>query len=165
MKRKISAGIAIVFLLGLAALAYSTSGKDAKPEPEQVKMANPIMDVDSLEELETYLDFALPQLNKEVSGYSFIVVDDYPSLGQINYADGSEFRMAHGSEDVSGIYGGSLESSEMISGVEVCFYHYADGEFDIDYATWEDGGFSFSYIYTGDGTEEIGELILNYQGM
>ena len=49
MKRKISAGIAIVFLLGLAALAYSTSGKDAKDEPEQVKMANPIMDVDNLE--------------------------------------------------------------------------------------------------------------------
>ncbi len=164
MKKKISAGIAVAFMLGLTALTYSVSGEAVKPNPEQLTMANPIVNTESLEELETYLDFTLPQLDKEVREYSFIVDEDsYPRLGQIDYTDGSEFRMAYGSEDVSGIYGGNLESSETISDVDVCFYHYADGEYDIHYATWEEGGFSFSYSYVGDGAQEIGELILLFQ--
>ncbi len=34
---------------------------------------------------------------------------------------------------------------------------------NIHYATWEEGGFSFSYSYVSDGVQEIGELILLFQ--
>ncbi len=163
--KKIGALILLLFLLGLSLLAYTEKGKSVKPDPEKLQTPNPIIEVESLEEMEDYLDFALPELEKEVAGYSVIVVDDYPFLGQIDYADGSEFRMAYGSEDVSGIYGGSPGKEETISGLEVTFYHYEDQELNVDYAIWEEDGFSFSYSYVENGSQEIEELIQLYQAM
>ena len=48
------------------------------------------------------------------------------------------------------------ESGELVSGgVAVHYYRYED----IRYALWEQEGFAFSYVYTGDGSAEVQELI------
>lgn len=67
---------------------------------------NPIITVTSVAEMETYLDFHVPVLDKEVKSYSVIVADNYPTTGQVSYEDGSKFRIQYGSGDISGIYGG-----------------------------------------------------------
>ena len=45
-------------------------------------------------------------------------------MGQVDYADGSQFRIQYGSGDISGIYGGTLEESREIAGVSVAYYQY-----------------------------------------
>ena len=48
------------------------------------------------------------------------------------------------------------EIGELVSGgVAVHYYRYGD----IRYAVWEQEGFAFSYVYTGDGSAEVQELI------
>ena len=48
------------------------------------------------------------------------------------------------------------EIGELVSaGVVVHYYRYED----IRYALWEQEGFAFSYVYTGDGSAEVQELI------
>ena len=48
------------------------------------------------------------------------------------------------------------EIGELVSaGVSVHYYRYED----IRYAVWEQEGFAFSYVYTGDGSAEVQELI------
>ena len=48
------------------------------------------------------------------------------------------------------------EIGELVSaGVAVHYYRYGD----IRYALWEQEGFAFSYVYTGDGSAEVQELI------
>ena len=48
------------------------------------------------------------------------------------------------------------EIGELVSGgVAVHYYRYED----IRYALWEQEGFAFSYVYTGDGSAEVQELI------
>ena len=48
------------------------------------------------------------------------------------------------------------EIGELVSGgVAVHYYRYED----IRYAVWEQEGFAFSYVYTGDGSAEVQELI------
>ena len=48
------------------------------------------------------------------------------------------------------------EIGELVSaGVAVHYYRYED----IRYALWEREGFAFSYVYTGDGSAEVQELI------
>lgn len=96
---------------------------------------------------------------REVESYSVFVIDGYPTMGQVDYADGSEFRVQYGSGDISGIHGGSLVETSEIEGVEVGFYEYADTA----YAIWEQDGFSFSYVYTGDGAAEVETLIQQFR--
>ena len=105
------------------------------------------------------LDFPVPVLDKEAASYSVFVTDGYPTMGQVDYADGSAFRVQYGSGDISGIYGGSLVETRDLEGVAVHFYAYAD----TSYAIWEQDGFSFSYEYTGDGAAEVQTLIQRFR--
>lgn len=126
----------------------------AAPNPNMVQVVNPIITVESVEEMESYLDFSVPVLNKEAEAYSVLVVDSYPAMGQIRYADGSSFRMQYGTGDISGIFGGSLEETKDVDGVKVEFYRYADTA----YAMWEKNGFAFCYTYT-DGDDDVESII------
>ena len=58
-----------------------------------------------------------------------------------------------------GIYGGILEKNKKINGVKVEYYKYAD----ITYAIWEQGGFTFSYIYTNDSGAEVETIIHQFK--
>ncbi len=146
----------VVLALGISTYQNSTGNK---PHPEMVQVANPLVEVSSVEEMESYLDFSVPVLEKEVQGYIVIVSDGYPTVGQIDYADGSEYRIQYGSGDISGIYGGQLVNSEEVDDVKVCYYTYSGVDAEATYAIWEQDGYTCSYIYTGDGISEIRTLI------
>lgn len=68
-----------------------------------------------------------------MEAYSVFISDGYPTMGQVDYADGSQFRIQYGSGDISGIYGGTLEESREIAGVSVAYYQYDS----MSYAIWE----------------------------
>ena len=126
------------------------------PSPNPVEISNPIMSVDSVASMEDYLDFKIPMLDKEVQSYDVFIVNTYPTMGQITYTDGSQFRMQYGAEeDISGIYNATLIASKDVDGISVNYYEYAN----ITYAIWEQNGFSFSYVYTNGSSSEIETLI------
>lgn len=129
----------------------------AVPHPAAVQVVNPIITVGSVEEMERYLDFQIPVLDKEAEAYTVLVMDGYPTMGQIHYTDGSCFRIQYGSGDISGIYGGSFVETKNIDGVKAEFYRYADTA----YAIWERNGFACCYIYPdgGDAENAIRQMI------
>ncbi len=145
-----------VLALGMFTLNSRTN---KRPNPKMVQVANPIIEVNSAEEMKDYLDFSVPILDKKVETYSVIVTDDYPTTGQVDYTDGSEYRIQYGSGDISGIYGGVLTDNEKVGDVNVSYYTYDGIESEFTYAIWEEDGYTFSYIYTGDGESEIQTLI------
>lgn len=117
------------------------------PDPAPVEVTNPIITVETVEEMEEYLDFPVPVLDKETAALSVLVVQGYPVMGQVEYADGSLYRVQYGSEDVSGIYGGETVETRDVDGVQAECRTFEGSS----YAVWTDEGFSFSY--TGDVNE------------
>lgn len=142
-------------LLMAGSLLSGCGTKNDVPDPERVQVFNPMMAVSSVEEMESYLDFSVPVLDKEVESYIVLVIDGYPTMGRIYYADGSVFSIQYGTGDISGIYGGTLEDTQPIEGVNVSYYTYETTR----YALWETGGFTYSL--TGGVTleEEVTTLI------
>ena len=127
-----AAAACLCLLAAGGALLIQGRGR-AAPDPQQVQIPNPILTVASAAEMEAYLDFKVPVLEKEVEAYSVFISDGYPTMGQVDYADGSQFRIQYGSGDISGIYGGTLEESREIAGVSVAYYQYDS----MSYAIWE----------------------------
>lgn len=144
----------LCLLIGGGVLMYRGNHPQS-PAPAQVQVVNPMLRVGSIEEMEEYLDFSVPVLEKEASAYVVIVLNGYPTIGQITYADDTTFRVQYGEGDISGISGGTLVSSETVSGVSVDYYIFSGGE----YAIWEKNGFTFSYVYGENGANEIKTLI------
>lgn len=141
------------------AMLNANFATDTKPHPEYVQVTNPIMEVDSVKEMEKYLDYDVPVLDKEVETYIVIVDGNYPQSARIEYKDGSTFNMKYGSEDVSGIFGGKLEKKEQINKTDVSFYSYEDeNSKTVNYAIWEKDGFSYSLSNSGDLATEIQSL-------
>lgn len=129
-----------------------------KPGSEITQIPNPLLEVQSLEEMEKYLDFKVPILDKEVEAY-IVINDENSKIARIEYADGSTFNMAHGTGDISGIYGGTFDKEQEISNVKVSFYEYEGVENTIKYALWEKEGFTYSYAATKISVEELQSLI------
>ena len=152
---KLGAMAACLCLVVVGGVMLTQNNGNNVPNPEIVQIPSPIITVTSVEEMEDYLDFDIPILDKEAASYSVFVEDSYPTMGQIDYADGSKFRIKYGSGDISGIYGGTLEESREIDGTKVEYYEYAE----ISYAIWEQNGFTFSYVYTNNGEAEVDALI------
>lgn len=154
----IKAGFAMAACLCvvLASVFAFTYQRSNQPHPEQLQTPNPLMEVTSVSEMERYLDFRVPVLDKDVEAYIVIVDDSYPTLGRIMYADGSIFNMEYGTGDISGICGGELVKTETFGKVEVSFFTYTgveDGE--ISYATWEHGGFTHSLSEKNASFEQL----------
>lgn len=150
---------ACLCLLVAGGVVFTSNSGNAAPDPDLVQIPNPIITVTSVEEMENYLDFDVPVLDKKVASYSVLLEDSYPTMGQIDYADGSEFRMQYGQGDISGIHGGTLEESRNIDGVKVEYYKYENTA----YAIWEQNGFTFSYVYTTDGSIEVESIIQQFE--
>ena len=157
MKNPLHRTASLLLCLGLctAVLPGCSSASPSGPDPKPVQVVNPIVTVSSVTEMEAMLDFSVPILDRDVETYIVLVYDGYPQMGRISYTDGSVFSVKYGQEDVSGIYGGTLDASETLNGVQVDFYHYED----TSYARWEKDGFSFSL--TGKETlhKDIATLI------
>ena len=143
-----------------AAMVNYNANLPTKPQPKLVQVANPLMEVNSVDEMEKYLDFKVPTLNKEVEVYIVIVDENnYPKTARIEYKDGSTFNMEYGSKDVSGILGGTLEKTEEINKADVKFYTYTDdGSNEVEYAIWEKDGFSYSLSNSASLQSEIESL-------
>ena len=159
---KIWGTIAACFCLvafGAAMINYNAN-LPTKPQPKLVQVANPLMEVNSVDEMEKYLDFKIPTLNKEVEVYIVIVDENnYPKTARIEYKDGSTFNMEYGSKDVSGILGGTLEKTEEINKADVKFYTYTDdGSIEVEYAIWEKDGFSYSLSNSANLQSEVESL-------
>ena len=135
--------------------SVENQGETKAPKPELVKVVNPLMTVSSVEEMEKYLDFSVPVLEKEAESYIVLVIDGYPQNGRIRYADGNTFNMKYGSGDVSGIYGGTLEKTEELDGVTVSYYTYDTTR----YALWEQDGFTYSLTGGENLEEEVKSLL------
>lgn len=150
---------ACLCLMLAGGVMFLQNGNRTIPNPERVQIPNPIIEVTTVKEMEQYLDFDVPVLDKEIKSYSVFIEGDYPAMGEIVYADGSEFRIKYGSGDISGIFGGTLEKSKEINGIQVEYYKYAE----ITYAIWEQSGFTFSYVYPNGGDADIEFLIQQYQ--
>ena len=147
----------IVIVLAVLCLILTGCGgeKLSVPSPERVRVVNPMMQVESLAEMEGYLDYAVPVLEKEVEKFIVLVIDGYPQIGRVVYADGGEFRIRYGTGDISGIYGGTEEKTEEIQGVTVTFLIYDQ----IRYAIWEKAGFTCC-LMGGESLEtEVASLI------
>ena len=144
-------------LVGTTVLFHRTS---TKPHPELVQTPNPLLEVQSAKEMSDYLDFDVPVLEKEADTYIVLVVDNYPTMGRIEYQDGSTFSMEYGSGDISGIYGGIFDNEQTINDVRVSFYHYLTDENEtMRYALWEKNGFTYSLTGTENLETEIQTLI------
>ena len=143
--------------LSMMLMRFDTWMKQAEivPNPNLLQVANPMMEVDSVEEMESYLDFEVPVLNKEVSKYVVLVIGGYPEVGRIYYEDGSVFSMKYGSGDISGIYGGTLDVVVEMKEIEVTFYVCDSTR----YAIWEGDGFTYSLTGTESLEEEIETII------
>ena len=145
----------LCFGICAALLAGCSSSAPDRPNPAPAQVVNPIVEVSSVEEMEEMLDFSIPLLDKDVERYVVLVYDGGPQMGRVYYADGSLFSIKYGQEDVSGIYGGTLDSSETVSGVQVDFYHYESSR----YARWEKDGFSCSLTGDKSLSDDVAQLI------
>ena len=134
----------------------------ASTESEQnTEIANPLVDVNSVAEMESLLGYDIPVISdKTIDTCTVIEADGIPQHGRIIYSDGSEFDIAKGKADVSGIYGGTLEKTVKINGTEVAIYSFEN----IRYGIWSDNDYSYSYSEkqgSGDIEAAIGRIIEN----
>lgn len=130
-------------------------GKGRVPDPENVQIPNPLIEVASADEMGDYLDFDVPVLEKAVETYTVITADGYARLGQIVYADGSQYRIQYGSGNISGICGAALTDTREIDGVTIECYESGTAS----YAIWEQDGFAFSYTFSGTDGSAVKTLI------
>ena len=78
---------ACVCLLVAGGVLFTRNRGNAAPDPDPVQIPNPIISVASVEEMEEYLDFEVPVLDKEAASYAVFIEDGYPTMGQIEYAE------------------------------------------------------------------------------
>lgn len=156
-----------ILLAGCGSKADPTQApsQDESPSTGYVQMVNPLVTVNDLQEMEERLGYTVPTLAKDVEAYIVLVMNGTAEQGRIQYADGSVFNIKKGSEDVSGIYGGTKEydkifgsivtNGNIVGGITVSFYVYED----IHYAIWEQNGFSFSLTGGEKLEDEVNALI------
>ncbi len=161
----IAAGAAACLCAALVSAKFIRNGNsnDIKvddiitPNPQYAQVGNPLMEVDSLQEMEKHLDFDITALDKKAIGYTVIVNGGFPEIGRIHYADGSLFSVKYGTGDISGIYGGTLEKQEDTNGIAVSYMRYEDTR----YALWERDGFTYALT---EGTDlEADVEVLTYE--
>ena len=127
-----------------------------KPHPDMVQIPIPLLEVNSLEEMEQYLDFKVPTLSKDVESYVVLVADKYPTMARITYTDGSTFNKEYGSGDISGIHGGVFAKTEQVGNVAVNFYTYTNEDGIVtSYALWENDGFTYSLASKNTTFEQL----------
>ncbi len=128
--------------------------------PGNTQIENPIIEVNSSEEMERHLGYEVPVIeDKAVNTYTVIDDGQNAKHGRIVYSDNTEFDMEEGQTDVSGIYGGEKEKTENICGTDVDINRYED----IVYGVWSDETYSYAYSAPEDydSLEEDIKTIIN----
>ena len=136
-------------------LLLAGCGTEKDETEEFVQMVNPLVTVNSVQEMEQMLGYTVPVLEKDVESYIVLVIEGTAESGRIRYADGTDFNIKRGSGDISGIYGGTQESETNIEGVSVSLWVYED----LHYALWEAEGFTHSLAGTEITEADLAALI------
>lgn len=139
----------------ICCVLLSSCGAEKNETEGFVQMVNPLVTVNSAQEMEAQLGYSVPVLDKDVESYIILVIDGTAESGRIRYADGTDFNIKCGSGDISGIYGGTQESEQVIGGVNVSFWVFED----IHYALWETDGFTYSLAGTAISEADLAALI------
>ena len=147
--------VAIVLAVACMAAVLAGCGKAEAPEEGFVQMGNPLVEVASAAQMEEKLGYPIPLLDKEVEIYFVLVINGIADTGRIHYKDGTVFNIKKGSGDISGIYGGTLDSELTLNGVSIGFYSFEGNA----YAIWEDGGFAYSLSDSPMLQADVQELI------
>lgn len=120
-------------------------------DENNVLIPNPMISIDSLDELEKYLGISSLKLDfKEIDN---IIKYNNEVLGQVTYKDGSVLRISKDNNDNSGIYGSRLRNEITINNVNVKIYSFEE----LEYAVWYKDGYSYSYRKSSN--ENITEII------
>ncbi len=147
--------VTMVALLWVSVLAGCGRKQEEAPNGGFVQMGNPLVEVASVQEMEDRLGYQVPVLDKAVQTYIVLVIDGVADSGRIHYADGTVFHIKKGSGDISGIYGGTLDSELTLNGVSIGFYSFEGNA----YAIWENGGFAYSLSDSPMLQADVQELI------
>ena len=140
-------------LFVLLCLLFTGCSNNKNVDDNNVTISNPIIEVNSKEELEDIVGYSVPLLDKEVE--NFYVIKDIKHV-RIYYKDDSVFEMAKGNDDISGIYGGILEKEEKINNINVKSYTYNI----INYIIWTSNRYSYSYMDNKElNVNEVKELV------
>ncbi len=141
--------------------AYGMRKHDTVMSREQI--ANPLTEVSSVSKMKKYLGYDVPVIKgKSVSAYIVIGESKYATHARIIYKDESQFEMEKSKKDISGIYGGKVETKKVIKGVHVVIHTFEKTR----YATFTHGDFSYAYEtgmndkrFTQDLTTIISEVV------
>lgn len=143
----------------LAAVALPRLRNTTEPPddgPDNVEIANGIVDLDSAETLSGALGFDMPEprdLPFEVLETSY--ASYWGELGQITYTGAEQsatFRAARGNEDISGDYNIYADIREMTTDVLSATLKGNNGRYSL--AVWQDGGCSFALSFEQSVTEQ-----------
>lgn len=154
--------IIIVFCVCMmvAAIAMFIGGskqKSTKEKSTRLEIPNPLTEVKTISEMNQYLGFTIPVMDKKVEKYIVIGEGKYATHARIIYQDQTEFDMEKGKADVSGIYGGEIIEEKEINKVKVKF----NKKDETRYVTYTTDMYSYSYSKeNADITdEEVKELL------
>ena len=163
MKKVIGIIVCVILLIAIIAVVNMEHNGGSNSN-ELVKIANPLTEVASLEEMQKYFDVQIPALNKDVDAYIVIGIWENAEHARIKYSDNTSFEMQLGKdEDASGIYGGKLDREMQLNNVDVKFFTYEGPEETINYANWSSNVASYSYQSIGKAIDvmELSELVEN----
>lgn len=107
----------------------------------------------SAAEMEAYLDFKVPVLEKEVEAYSVFISDGYPPWDRWTMRTAPSFVSSMGVETSAGIYGGTLEESRD------CGRQRHAHQYDSMSCHLGSERLACSYLYTNGGDAEVDLLI------
>ena len=144
----------------IAAIAMFIGGNKKQindKKTERLEIPNPLTEVKSVSEMNQYLGYTVPVMDKKVEKYIIIGEGKYATHARIIYEDNTEFDMEKGSRDVSGIYGGEKQNEKEWNKVKIIYYQKDKTNY-ITYQTKE-----YSYSYSKEDKEvtqdEVKELI------
>lgn len=145
-----------VLIVGVIMINNTKIDKGMIGENNGVQISNPISEVTSIQELESYIGISLEKYQlKEVETMTKFNDDE---MIQIYYKDGTSIRISKKqNDDNSGISGSMVESDEIINNVEVKIRKLADNVSKCVYATWNDR--KYSYTYYSSEAEDIIEVL------
>lgn len=121
-----------------------------------VSISNPISEVNSIQELESYIGVSLKKYQiKEIETMMKFNEED---MIQIKYKDGTSIRISkEQSSDNSGISGSKTESNEIINNMEVKISKLENDLSKSVFATWNDG--EYVYTYYSNEIENIMDIL------
>lgn len=139
------AGGMAVFMIGI--VLFNNNFND------NTLISNPMTKVESINELEKYIEIDLSKFKFKEIKEMYKFEDD--TLIQITYKDYSTIRISKGQDDNSGIYGATLKEMRKINGTNVEIYEFDD----TIYAVWKDEKNSYAFSYVASNNEDINSIL------